>query len=136
MNIEYTVQISWSTEDGAYIAMPAELPGCMADGQTQEEALANLKVIIEEWIAVAKEQNRKIPEPMSVQDLARFQEHAMAEQQERVHQYIRQEVEKAVTEVVQKFVQQQAVSGWASFPGRTFFKDPDELVTAGEHHNR
>jgi predicted RNase H-like HicB family nuclease len=69
---EYAVQIVWSKEDQAYLAAPFELPGCVADGQTPEEALANLRVIIDEWIEVAKEDGRKIPPPASSEDLDRF----------------------------------------------------------------
>ena len=40
-----------------------ELPGCMADGKTRAEAVANAEVIISEWIEVAKEDGRTIPKP-------------------------------------------------------------------------
>ena len=35
----------------------------MADGSTYKKALANVEVIIQEWIETAKEQGRTIPEP-------------------------------------------------------------------------
>jgi len=53
----------WSQEDQAYIAEVPELPGCMADGKTYQEALSNTEIIIEEWIETAKELNRPIPDP-------------------------------------------------------------------------
>ena len=40
-----------------------ELPGCMADGATYEEAVVNAQVIIGEWIETARELGRPIPEP-------------------------------------------------------------------------
>lgn len=40
-----------------------ELPGCMADGATYEEAIKNIQVTISEWIDTAKELKREIPEP-------------------------------------------------------------------------
>ena len=55
--------IYWSSEDEAYIAEVPELPGCAADGPTYEEAVANAKVIIAEWIETAQELVRPIPEP-------------------------------------------------------------------------
>lgn len=76
MNIEYSAQIVWSQEDGAYIALAAELPGCMADGQTPEEALTNLRRVIREWIEVAKDEHRDIPAPMTLEDLQRAQQEA------------------------------------------------------------
>ena len=59
----YEVIIYWSDEDQAFIAEVPELPGCMADGQTAEEALANAQVVIQEWIETAKELGRQVPEP-------------------------------------------------------------------------
>jgi predicted RNase H-like HicB family nuclease len=55
--------IYWSAEDEAYIVEVPELAGCMADGKTYAEAVANAEVIIEEWIETAKELGREIPEP-------------------------------------------------------------------------
>jgi predicted RNase H-like HicB family nuclease len=59
----YEVIIYWSDEDEAFIAEVPELPGCMADGATHQEALANVEVVIQEWIEIARELGRPIPEP-------------------------------------------------------------------------
>ena len=59
----YEIILYWSNEDRAYIAEVPELPGCAADGKTYKEALANVEVIIGEWLATAKELKRPIPEP-------------------------------------------------------------------------
>jgi predicted RNase H-like HicB family nuclease len=61
--IKYDVIIYWSQEDGTFIAEVPELPGCAADGATYQEALANVEVVIQEWIETAKELGRPIPEP-------------------------------------------------------------------------
>lgn len=61
--VKYEVIIYWSKEDKAFIAEVPELPGCMADGPTRKKALANVEVVIEEWIKTAKELGRPIPEP-------------------------------------------------------------------------
>ena len=60
---KYEVIIYWSVEDNAFIAEVPELPGCMADGSTYEEALKNVRVIIDEWIDTAKALGREIPVP-------------------------------------------------------------------------
>jgi predicted RNase H-like HicB family nuclease len=60
---KYEVIIYWSEEDRAYIAEVPELPGCMADGSTYQEALANAETIIQEWIETATELGRPIPVP-------------------------------------------------------------------------
>ena len=59
----YEVIIYWSAEDEAFIAEVPELPGCAADGPTYEAALANVRVVIDEWIETAQELGRPIPEP-------------------------------------------------------------------------
>lgn len=59
----YEVIIYWSAEDEAFIAEVPELPGCAADGATYQDALANVEVVIQEWIETAKEEARPIPEP-------------------------------------------------------------------------
>ena len=61
--IKYGMIIYWSEEDQAYIVEVPELPGCMADGKTYEEAVKNAEKIIEEWIETAKELGRSIPQP-------------------------------------------------------------------------
>lgn len=59
----YEMIIYWSEEDEAFIAEVPELPGCAADGSTYEEAVANARVIIAEWLETAQELERPIPEP-------------------------------------------------------------------------
>ncbi len=61
--VKYEVIIYWSDEDQAFIAEVPELPGCAADGATYQEALANVELVIQEWIETAKELGRPIPEP-------------------------------------------------------------------------
>lgn len=63
MNHKYEIIIYWSQDDEAFIAEVPELPGCMADGTTQAEALENVGAIINDWIETAKLANRSIPEP-------------------------------------------------------------------------
>jgi predicted RNase H-like HicB family nuclease len=56
-------KVFWSGKDEAFIAEVPELPGCMADGSTYQEALQNVEVIMQEWIETAQELGRTIPEP-------------------------------------------------------------------------
>jgi predicted RNase H-like HicB family nuclease len=57
------VIIYWSAEDKAFVAEVPELPGCAADGSSYEEALANVRMVIDEWIETAQQLGRTIPEP-------------------------------------------------------------------------
>jgi len=59
----YEVIIYWSDENKALVAEAPELSGCIADGVSYEEALANVEVVMQQWIETAKELGRPIPEP-------------------------------------------------------------------------
>jgi excisionase family DNA binding protein len=64
MNLkEYQMLIYWSNEDHAYLVEVPELPGCMADGRTRQEALFNAEIVIQEWIETAQASGRPIPQP-------------------------------------------------------------------------
>jgi predicted RNase H-like HicB family nuclease len=60
---KYEVILYWSDEDDAFIAEVPELSGGAADGVTRQEALANLEIVIAEWLETARELGRPIPEP-------------------------------------------------------------------------
>ena len=62
-NYKYEIILYWSDEDQSFIAEVPELPGCAADGDTYQEALTNVDVIIEEWIETAKELGQPISTP-------------------------------------------------------------------------
>lgn len=64
MTSRYEIIIYWSKEDEAFIAEVPELPGCMADGKTYQEALINTETVINEWIETATELERNIPQPV------------------------------------------------------------------------
>ena len=63
MSIKYELIIYWSDEDQAFVVEVPELPGCMADGDTYEQAVANVRQVIGEWIETARDLGRPIPEP-------------------------------------------------------------------------
>ena len=60
---KYEVIIYWSDSDQAFIAEVPELPGCAADGETYQAALACAEVVMREWIETAEEMGRSIPQP-------------------------------------------------------------------------
>ena len=59
----YRMCIVWSEEDEAFVASMPELPGCMADGQTQAQALANLREAAALWIETTRQLGREVPQP-------------------------------------------------------------------------
>jgi predicted RNase H-like HicB family nuclease len=58
---KYEMIIYWSQEDKAFLVEVPELPGCMADGKTREEAVKNANEVIGLWIETAKSLGREIP---------------------------------------------------------------------------
>jgi predicted RNase H-like HicB family nuclease len=60
---KYEVIIFWSQEDGVYLADIPELPGCIAHGKNQREALSNVRQAAALWIKTAKEFGDPVPEP-------------------------------------------------------------------------
>jgi predicted RNase H-like HicB family nuclease len=62
-DIRYEIILHWSKQDQAFIAEVPELSGCAADGTTYQQALANVEVVIREWIETARELGRSVPEP-------------------------------------------------------------------------
>ena len=60
---KYEVIIYWSEEDDSFIAEVPELPGCMADGDSHQDALRNVQVVIREWIDTARDMGRPVPKP-------------------------------------------------------------------------
>jgi predicted RNase H-like HicB family nuclease len=65
MSLDYRVEIEpLSSEDGGgYLASVPDLPGCMSDGETPEEALRNVQDAIASWIAAARELRMEVPQP-------------------------------------------------------------------------
>lgn len=62
-DVRYSVTLYWSPEDDAFLAEVPELPGCIADGATYEEALAEALAAVEAWIETARELGRDVPTP-------------------------------------------------------------------------
>jgi len=63
--LEYPVIVSpLPPEDGGgFSAIVPDLPGCMSDGETPEEAISNVQDAIAAWIEAAHDLGRSIPEP-------------------------------------------------------------------------
>ncbi|HVF51396.1 MAG TPA: type II toxin-antitoxin system HicB family antitoxin [Pyrinomonadaceae bacterium] len=60
---KYEVIIYWSREDQVFVAEVPELPGCMAHGNSQQEALTKANEAIQLWIDTAQEFGDPVPEP-------------------------------------------------------------------------
>lgn len=66
---KYAIEIFYSDEDEGFIAAVPELAGCSAFGETEEEALSEVKVAIGLWLDIARQEEREIPEPSGREQL-------------------------------------------------------------------
>jgi predicted RNase H-like HicB family nuclease len=54
-------------EDGFVVADCPSLPGCMSQGRTRAEALANIQEAMELWLEAEGEKGGQVPEPICVE---------------------------------------------------------------------
>ena len=64
----YAIVVFWSDEDRAWVADVPDLKPCSAFGSTPEEAVAEVSIAMEAWLAAARDAGLEIPKP-------RFQPH-------------------------------------------------------------
>lgn len=57
-------------DGGGFVATVPDLPGCMSDGDTPEEAVANVLDAIETWLEAAQDAGLAIPAPSRVAAIA------------------------------------------------------------------
>lgn len=66
MKNKYALQIFWSDEDEAFIAVCQEFPGLSAFGETREEALREAQTALDLMIETYLDKNISLPEPQTV----------------------------------------------------------------------
>jgi len=64
----YAIVVFWSEEDRAWVADVPDLKACAALGSTPEQAVAEVRIAMDAWLAAAHEAGLEIPKP-------RFQPH-------------------------------------------------------------
>ncbi len=70
--LAYPVIVSPLSEadGGGFAATVPDLPGCMSDGETPEEAIVNVSDAIDAWLEAARDAGRAIPSPSPVAAIA------------------------------------------------------------------
>ena len=63
LNYPLTIEPLPAEDGGGFVATVPDLPGCMLDGETPEQALANVRAAIAEWIEEARALGRAVPAP-------------------------------------------------------------------------
>ena len=63
--LDYPVIVQPLTPEdgGGFLALVPDLPGCMSDGETPEEALLNVRDAILTWIEAAGDLGHPVPPP-------------------------------------------------------------------------
>ena len=62
---DYHINVFYSEEDEGWIADIPDLSSCNAFGQTPDEALREVEVAKDAWLAAAKEAHKRVPLPRS-----------------------------------------------------------------------
>ncbi len=57
----YAIIVFWSEEDGAWVADVPDLKSCSAFGATPEEAVAEVRVAMDAWLAAARDAGHPVP---------------------------------------------------------------------------
>ena len=60
----FTVRPLSKDEGGGYLVEYLDVPGCMSDGETVEEAITNGKEALRDCLDVFQESGRKVPKPV------------------------------------------------------------------------
>ena len=60
---QFTVRPLSKEEGGGYLVEYPDIPGCMSDGETIAEAIANGREALRDCVAVFQESGRKVPKP-------------------------------------------------------------------------
>lgn len=68
MNLPYKMEIVPDMEEGGFVAMFPDLPGCITIGDTIEEIISNIIDAKRTWIEAELEEGRNIPEPKDTSD--------------------------------------------------------------------
>jgi predicted RNase H-like HicB family nuclease len=63
-NMRYRVVIE-QDEDGVYAVECPALPGCISQGKTRDEAVANIKDAIQGYLASLKKHGEAVPPPIT-----------------------------------------------------------------------
>ena len=66
--MNYCILLKYSAEEKRYVVTVPDLPGCMADGESPNEAYENVKIVMRDRMETAQADGRPIPEPVFGRD--------------------------------------------------------------------
>ncbi len=62
----YLIEVFWSDEDGGYMAIAPDLPGCNAFGDTPTEAIQEMEDAVASWLQAWVSLGRSLPVPTAM----------------------------------------------------------------------
>ncbi len=65
--MEYEI-VTYPCKEGGYVAEIPALKGCLAQGETLDEVLAELKIVTDLWLETAAKYDRTLPNDNSTKD--------------------------------------------------------------------
>ena len=61
----YLIEVFWSEEDGGFIAVAPDLPGCSAYGDTAAESIREMEDAMQSWLQAGQAMGRPAPKPQT-----------------------------------------------------------------------
>jgi antitoxin HicB len=124
MGLAYTIEL-WRAPEGGWVIQVKELPGCVSQGETAEEALAMIQDAMRGWLEVALEMDDAIPEPRPeegysgkfVVRVPRSLHRALVEEADRDGASLNQYINVALARAVGRPAASQAAEAEPGWPG-------------------
>ena len=104
----YSIMLVWSDDDEAFVATVPELPGCMAHGQTRQDAIEQTEIAINNWLETARELGRQIPPPRHLADYEKELDERVAKSSEELKAEMSQAIIEAAPVITPVIVESLA----------------------------
>ena len=62
--MKYSILVQYDATDGIFVASVPDLQGCMAHGNTPDEAVKEVLIVAQMWLETAQEKGISIPSPL------------------------------------------------------------------------
>lgn len=108
MSNTYPALVFWSDDDGAYLAIAPQLQGCIAHGETRQEAMENLEDAVESWLESAKEEGWALPKPQHSKDISKRASEGRRLQKQKFEEAVKHALAQILPEIVPQVATEMA----------------------------
>jgi len=112
-SIKYPASVFWSEQDGGFIAIAPDLPGSSAFGETEADALRELRLVIELGIESHRAVGNPIPQPTDLTKLHDYSGRLLLRMPKTLHQLLADEAKREDVSLNQ-YILYRLASGTAS----------------------